>query len=340
LLNVCAKNKTMARIPKGFKGHFVGPNVSTNLKKSRLLNSNVIAADMGEISTSFTKLSINYPETYDTLPGLPPINNDNTKITFLQEFDYDGVDTGGMFNWINSINTKGSVGIGGYGYQMFNNWDIRTPESETATVLASQQNRLSFRGASNAFFILGDACTPRIRVADDGNLYPPVNFYGLSNDMISDAGTGVPPAAGSNFWVANKNKIQLLTDNLAINYLYGHYYEWDIDNNVSVVESFRQIFLNADLEATYTGTINQYAGIYHDADGFVVGGNTTEAHFIKNTADMPITTAGGITFTNSLPAHADDAAAGTAGLTAGQMYQTDGTGAAPLNAAGILMIKQ
>ena len=41
-----------------------------------------------------------------------------------------------------------------------------------------------------------------------------------------------------------------------------------------------------------------------------------------------------------LPSHADDAAAGAAGLTAGQLYQTDGTGQAPFHHAGILMIKQ
>jgi len=40
------------------------------------------------------------------------------------------------------------------------------------------------------------------------------------------------------------------------------------------------------------------------------------------------------------PAYADDAAAGAAGLGADQVYQTDGTGAAPLNVAGILMVKQ
>lgn len=38
--------------------------------------------------------------------------------------------------------------------------------------------------------------------------------------------------------------------------------------------------------------------------------------------------------------YADDAAAGVAGLTAGMIYQTDGTGSAPLNVAGILMVKQ
>lgn len=42
----------------------------------------------------------------------------------------------------------------------------------------------------------------------------------------------------------------------------------------------------------------------------------------------------------SLTAYADDAAAGIAGLIAGEMYQTDGTGSAPLNVAGIVMVKQ
>lgn len=41
-----------------------------------------------------------------------------------------------------------------------------------------------------------------------------------------------------------------------------------------------------------------------------------------------------------LTAFADDAAAGVGGLVAGDLYQTDGSGAAPLNAAGILMVKQ
>ena len=41
-----------------------------------------------------------------------------------------------------------------------------------------------------------------------------------------------------------------------------------------------------------------------------------------------------------LPSYADDAAATIAGLTAGQQYQTDGSGAAPLDVAGIVMVKQ
>jgi hypothetical protein len=41
-----------------------------------------------------------------------------------------------------------------------------------------------------------------------------------------------------------------------------------------------------------------------------------------------------------LPLFADDASAGVGGLIAGQLYKTDGTGASPLNVAGIVMIKQ
>ena len=40
------------------------------------------------------------------------------------------------------------------------------------------------------------------------------------------------------------------------------------------------------------------------------------------------------------PSYDDDTAAGVGGLTIGQVYQTTGSGAAPLNVAGILMIKQ
>ena len=48
----------------------------------------------------------------------------------------------------------------------------------------------------------------------------------------------------------------------------------------------------------------------------------------------------GIIGTSGMPAYDDDTAAGVGGLAAGEMYQTTGSGAAPLNVAGILMIKQ
>ena len=48
---------------------------------------------------------------------------------------------------------------------------------------------------------------------------------------------------------------------------------------------------------------------------------------------------GGVLIGN-LQSFADDAAAGAAGVITNKLYQTDGTGAAPLNVAGIIMIKQ
>jgi hypothetical protein len=45
-------------------------------------------------------------------------------------------------------------------------------------------------------------------------------------------------------------------------------------------------------------------------------------------------------FSCQLPAYADDTAAGVAGLVAGDWYQTSGSGASPLNVAGIVMTKQ
>ena len=42
----------------------------------------------------------------------------------------------------------------------------------------------------------------------------------------------------------------------------------------------------------------------------------------------------------SLPAHADNTAAVNAGLVAGDLYQTSGGGAAPLDAPGIVMVVQ
>lgn len=55
-------------------------------------------------------------------------------------------------------------------------------------------------------------------------------------------------------------------------------------------------------------------------------------------------TAGKVEYQNAatrvLPAYADDVVAGVGGLATGEYYQTDGTGASPLNIAGIVMIKQ
>ena len=68
-------------------------------------------------------------------------------------------------------------------------------------------------------------------------------------------------------------------------------------------------------------------------------GNSTS--FSVDDANQTFQFFGGLIKTNSsLPAYADDTAAGVGGLTAGDLYQTTGAGSAPLNVAGIVMAKQ
>jgi len=89
---------------------------------------------------------------------------------------------------------------------------------------------------------------------------------------------------------------------------------------------------------TYENRIEIYdtssAGIRIGADD--LGGNAASLN-IKDTG-IEIQTSGRFNFNPSLPAYADDAAAGAGGLNSGDLYQTDGTGA--LTTAGIVMIKQ
>jgi len=71
----------------------------------------------------------------------------------------------------------------------------------------------------------------------------------------------------------------------------------------------------------------------------VIGGTGLSAN-TSDTAYVPNLNVNDQIFTSSIIAADDDANAITSGVTSGQLYQTTGAGAAPLNAAGILMIKQ
>lgn len=82
--------------------------------------------------------------------------------------------------------------------------------------------------------------------------------------------------------------------------------------------------------------------IYGDYQGnqpliLITGGKTIELNAGADAAAAIKLATLGLT---TLAAFDDDAAAGTAGLTTGMIYQTTGLGAAPLDAAGIVMIKQ
>lgn len=87
-----------------------------------------------------------------------------------------------------------------------------------------------------------------------------------------------------------------------------------------------------DLTGTLSGLEN---GVSLKGDivslGNLSGGNNTKITIDDVNEQITI---------SNLQAFDDDAAAGTGGLIAGMVYMTTGSGAAPLNAAGILMIKQ
>ena len=73
-------------------------------------------------------------------------------------------------------------------------------------------------------------------------------------------------------------------------------------------------------------------------NGLSAGCLSSDAESINITNDLDPTD--GKIFITGLPSFADDAAAGLGGIASNRLYQTDGSGAAPLNVAGIVMIKQ
>lgn len=94
-------------------------------------------------------------------------------------------------------------------------------------------------------------------------------------------------------------------------------------------------FIEAGIEASFTAA-NNLCTIQADVNRIEVTDN--DVQFINN-----VTPYFGATSTQlfaAVLAFADDAAAGVGGLITKDVYQTDGTGAAPLNVPGIVMIKQ
>ena len=101
-----------------------------------------------------------------------------------------------------------------------------------------------------------------------------------------------------------------------------------ISNNVSLLSDKK---LNFGPSAYIEGTVAGSKIIVRASDDILFQpGNVQHVEFVST---------GGVNL-NSLGSYADDAAAGVGGVPRSGLYQTDGTGAAPLNVAGIVMIKQ
>lgn len=126
------------------------------------------------------------------------------------------------------------------------------------------------------------------------------------------------------------------------------------DQNKSRIEYVKELASGeqrrgiSQAQETYAETISEYRNAGGDRyragiQGFHNNGTYMYTRLILETGSTVLNT---LTLTETgfaiqeLPAFADDTDAGSAGLSAGTFYQTNGSGASPLNVAGIVMIKQ
>lgn len=139
-----------------------------------------------------------------------------------------------------------------------------------------------------------------------------------------------------NFVMGTKSEIEIDSPLSQLSTVYGHFVNIDfINSNVS--EGYG---IKLDVDTTGVNDINKFVYI-ETSDTTAVA---TDTKFIESTLDVPSELAGhlqakSLTLTDC-PIFADNVAATLGGLTAGDVYQTDGTAENPLNVPGILMIVQ
>lgn len=123
----------------------------------------------------------------------------------------------------------------------------------------------------------------------------------------------------------------------------------------STITSYTSQLSISSTDGTGTGTINVSA----TSNDISLGDGTNSTNLTQDPSYTSISTTDGVNSTslsieadkfdvvlggrfnvNGIPAYDDDAAAGGAGLTTGDLYQTTGSASNPLDVAGILMIKQ
>ena len=136
--------------------------------------------------------------------------------------------------------------------------------------------------------------------------------------------------------IGTQSTIDITAPSSTVNYAYGHLI--DLSFNGSTVDEGYGICMRTSL--TNSNDIQEFT--YLETKDTVPVATTTK--FIKSTLDVPSELAGhlqakSLTLTDC-PIFADNVAATNGGLTAGDVYQTDGTAENPLNVPGILMIVQ
>jgi len=197
------------------------------------------------------------------------------------------------------------------------------------------QGRQQFTGSGPFSTASGGVFEARYRPDSGSSASTGGTLYGVTGTVKSNDPNSTGLSSQLDYQISNYARSEVTDNpNMVVNFAYGYYY--DVAMQAGTITDHRAIVINVDnnnANAAHT----DYTGIYHDVGPTNVGGTH---RFILNKMNAPIETAGGLQFTNSLPAYADDADAAQGGLETGFLFQTDGTGNSPLNVPGIVMIKQ
>ena len=225
----------------------------------------------------------------------------------------DSVATRARVYWRNGVNGQDSMGLGGSivqpttinvdGFQTIFSYGALSGMGFVPNLTLREQ-WLLITGSSD-FRI---ATVNAFRDTTSGN-----ESIGCAIDITDLSGSGKAKGFGNKYYPGTNSHQS-----------YWHY------NNPSTSE---QLYMGLD---DFTGfTITPYG------TGLVDPYIGTSIFLVKSTSGNDVfKIAPNGRITELLPAYADDSAAGAAGLSTGDVYQTDGTGSAPLNVAGIRMIKQ
>jgi len=323
----------MAQIPVNYKLSFYDPaqptavitTVNENVNDATRVNTQYSMQDIIDTvgNDGLSKVWIMIP---DNTTFLSPVPDTNT-IRLAQEITVDeaAIKIGETLDF--QADVAGTSNINQLRYSELQYSGVATG-GFLQLVGTEQRLDIDNGGGGDVYSAQALVARTRLRGNQDKNM---VAAYGLNASVEVEDTTA---ASDVDFQICLRTANEVTNANANIGFMYGLFYG-GTTLTAGSVNDHRAIFIDVDGSTTINHT--DYAGIWHDVGPVNVSGNK---YFINNLMDAPIKTAGGMTFSNSLPAHPDDAAAGAAGLTAGQLYQTDGTAAAPLNAAGIVMIKQ
>ena len=180
----------------------------------------------------------------------------------------------------------------------------------------------------------------------------------ITNDVVIDSGDLY---LGTNRYIYGNSNVNLRYGSLFFTFRVGrsNVFNQTLDNGYSnddaifLFQSLSTSVIGSNLEMSFMKfkpTINQSGTAAYNAikvdvtetatgDGTAGDGNNLLSLAVGGVSKARIDNTGAI-FSSGTPAYADEAAAVTAGLATGDIYQTTGTAASPLNVAGILMIKQ